>query len=258
MTQEGLVLICTAQGAIQSILLDSTGWLCTTPDTLLSIVDPHTIDNAREFLNLASEGTALSWDLRLAIENRSETWTFHGVSTPQGILVVGVPSKETNLAVIDPLTGLFNRLGWSELGQREVARSRRCKHSLSVLMIDIDHFKRINDTYGHATGDEVLRQLATLIRANVREIDIVGRYGGEEFIVFLPETEIGKAALVGRKLRQLVEETSILVKLQPIHITVSVGVAELEPLTTLERLIEMADKVMYSAKESGRNCVRMY
>ena len=156
----------------------------------------------------------------------------------------------------DPLTTLGNRLAMNAALKREVSRAVRHETPLSVLMIDIDHFKSINDQYGHATGDEVLAEVAKVLRSAAREADNAFRYGGEEFLLLLDGTDAAGAQVAAERLRQQVA------KQQPdigslLHtITVSVGCASLEPGDTPNRLITRADSALYQAKNGGRNCVR--
>jgi len=161
------------------------------------------------------------------------------------------------LATMDELTGVFNRRGLFQLGQREVERALRYHRSLSVMMLDIDQFKRVNDTYGHLAGDRVLRALADCCRENLRALDIVGRYGGEEFFLILPETDIEEALLIGERLRRAIEQMRIVFGEDVISITVSLGVATMTPaISDLTTLIEHSDRALYLAKQAGRNCVR--
>ena len=154
------------------------------------------------------------------------------------------------LAITDPLTGIYNRRQLFELGQREFQRAKRFKRPLSALMIDIDRFKSVNDQYSHATGDAVLRRLSDLLEDSVREFDIIGRYGGEEFVVILPETDSLAALEIAERLRQLINadfDTSDLPK-----ITVSIGSASSSTETAdLGDLVHTADNAMYTAKKSG-------
>jgi diguanylate cyclase (GGDEF)-like protein len=160
------------------------------------------------------------------------------------------------LAITDELTGLYNRRGLVELGQREVERSRRFHHPLSAIMLDIDHFKLINDTYGHPAGDEVLVELANRCKRGVREIDIVSRYGGEEFLILLSEAELHHARETAERLRKLVERDPFPTKSGEMRITISLGVTEAgRQHKGLPEVIELADQALYLAKNSGRNCV---
>ncbi len=162
------------------------------------------------------------------------------------------------LAITDPLTDIFNRRHIFELGQREFSRARRLKRPLSLIYLDIDHFKNVNDTLGHKTGDFVLKKLAEIIKDNTREIDILGRYGGEEFIIILVETPIRDACQTAERLRKIVNEGF---QNEPniSNLTVSIGVADLKPNTSsFYHLIDEADTALYKAKNSGRNQIKAY
>lgn len=160
-------------------------------------------------------------------------------------------------AITDPLTGAYNRRGWSDLGHREVARVHRFRHPMSLIMLDIDHFKDINDTYGHTVGDKVLRNLARTLGECLREIDILGRYGGEEFIVLVPETGRESATSLAERLRKTIAEAPMSTDGDELRITISLGVATLIPdeTTSFEELAEKADRALYQAKRTGRNRV---
>lgn len=162
------------------------------------------------------------------------------------------------LAVTDDLTGLRNRRGFFEVARREVERSERTGRPLSALMLDIDGFKRVNDTYGHAIGDEVLRHLAERCRHAVRDIDIVGRYGGEEFAIVLPETDLKTAKEIAERVRSSIGDEPFDTEVGPLPIRVSVGLALLGdgPGQSVEKLLDEADTAMYLAKQSGGDAVR--
>lgn len=165
-------------------------------------------------------------------------------------------ARTQQLAITDSLTGWYNRRGFFELGRRELERARRFGRPLTAIMFDLDHFKRVNDTYGHATGDQVLAGLAELCRHELREVDLLGRYGGEEFAVLLPESGLTIARPVGERLRRRVEQGIFNTNRGPIKITISLGVTALdEKSTDLEGLIERADQALYAAKRAGRNRV---
>lgn len=163
-----------------------------------------------------------------------------------------------NLALTDALTGLYNRRGLFEIGHIEFSRSLRLKRSFSVIMLDIDHFKAVNDRYGHPVGDQVLQFMASELRSAVREADIVGRYGGEEFAIFLSGSD-GKGAMeLAQRLRGTIEKTLFYVEENEIGITISLGVAEYnENNPNLETLFARADQALYVAKHQGRNRVAM-
>jgi diguanylate cyclase (GGDEF)-like protein len=158
------------------------------------------------------------------------------------------------LSTTDDLTGVANRRRLFEQGEIEYSRSRRYDHQLSVVMIDVDHFKRVNDTHGHAVGDEVLREIADRCRAGVRAIDSVGRYGGEEFAIILPESDLEAAEIVAERLRAAVERTPVVTADGPVPVTISGGFATLDEATaSFEELIKEADRQLYRAKSEGRN-----
>ena len=168
-------------------------------------------------------------------------------------------SEVQRLAITDPLTGLYNRRGFSEIAHREMERARRYKRPLSVILLDIDHFKRVNDTYKHAVGDQVLRTLAERCRRRTREVDILGRYGGEEIVLLLPETDRAGSLRAAEHLRSDVAEEPFDTEVGPLHITISLGVADsIDGELGLDELIDRADDAMYAAKQSGRNRVMSY
>ncbi len=160
------------------------------------------------------------------------------------------------LAITDALTGLYNRRGFFELGEREIERSFRFKRPLTAMMLDVDHLKNINDRYGHFIGDQVLRSIAIQCSKHLRKVDIVGRYGGDEFVILLPETHLRLGSLVGERLRTSVQESHIPVESDLLKVSISLGIAGLTTEdTNLETLIKRADAAMYAAKENGRNRV---
>ncbi|MGE0485166.1 MAG: GGDEF domain-containing protein [Gammaproteobacteria bacterium] len=158
--------------------------------------------------------------------------------------------------LIDPLTGVLNRSGYIETANKQVARWQRHGGALSLAVIDLDLFKRINDDYGHSAGDRVLSTVANKLNELIRKSDILCRFGGEEFVLLLPETTAAHAALLVEKLRAHVEDCAFRYKDTPVQVTISCGVAEFAPGDTLEAVFERADLAMYEAKQGGRNCVR--
>lgn len=161
-----------------------------------------------------------------------------------------------SLALTDPLTGLQNRRSLFELGKIEFSRAHRMQRSFCCMMLDLDHFKQINDKYGHPVGDQVLQEFAERCKGSVRDVDLVGRYGGEEILIFMPETDSKTAMQVAERLRKSVEERPMIVSDQEIFITVSIGVSGKDENTTqLETLVARADQALYIAKHKGRNCV---
>jgi diguanylate cyclase (GGDEF)-like protein len=161
-----------------------------------------------------------------------------------------------NLATTDSLTRLHNRRHFLERAEAEFERSRRYQRPLSIFLLDADHFKEINDTYGHDIGDQALRILATICRQNLRQLDVIGRYGGEEFVAFLPETSMAKAMEVAERLRVGVEGIDLEVPGGNVRLTVSIGVATATAQTdSIAALINEADRALYEAKRAGRNKV---
>ncbi len=159
-------------------------------------------------------------------------------------------------AITDPLTELYNRRGFFEIGEHEIERSHRFSRPLVAMMVDIDHFKLINDEFGHAVGDQVLQQIANRIRNNVRKVDIVGRYGGDEFAILLPELDIFSAVNVAERLRKKVEEFPFQANSQVVRAAISIGVAKIMPdMPNLDALLVRADHALYLAKNGGRNRV---
>lgn len=158
------------------------------------------------------------------------------------------------LALRDGLTGLLNRRYWEQCVEREFARHMRYETPVSLVMFDIDHFKAVNDTYGHQTGDEVIREVARVTRSMARETDYAGRYGGEEFVVLLPDTDLNGARQFAERLRLAISKLRVDHEGKPLQFTVSLGAACLDNrMSTHTELIERADKALYQSKENGRN-----
>jgi diguanylate cyclase (GGDEF)-like protein len=167
----------------------------------------------------------------------------------------------TRLATIDSLTDLPNRRGFLDLCEAECRRAERHHRDVSVLMVDVDNFKTVNDAHGHAGGDAALRHLADLLREALRQSDIAGRFGGEEFTVLLPETDLAGAGLLAERLRQRIAEAHLSFNGQVINFTVSIGVAPVVigvapgGLPPIEQALNRADQALYHAKRAGRNQV---
>jgi len=158
------------------------------------------------------------------------------------------------LMTVDGLTQIHNKRYFDEMLEREVSRCARYGRIFSLILFDIDHFKRVNDTFGHLAGDAVLRRLGTLVRTRVRRDDIVARTGGEEFAVILPEVALEGAVGLAEKLRSLIDESVFEFEKTAMEVTISLGVAMWqEGLTEGDELIKLADDKLYEAKDSGRN-----
>jgi diguanylate cyclase (GGDEF)-like protein len=162
-----------------------------------------------------------------------------------------------DLSASDPLTGLCNHREFFRLLREETERSRRYRHPLALLMIDLDNFKRINDTYGHPAGDRVLCAIAGIIRHELRQVDQVARYGGEEFAVILPETAESEACAIANRIRQAVAARPLAIsETEGVELTISIGLAVFpDHAATEEGLVEQADRALYAAKAAGRNRV---
>jgi len=161
-------------------------------------------------------------------------------------------------AITDELTGLYNRRAFASLAEKEVGRARRYQRPLALILFDIDHFKNVNDTHGHLMGDQVLRILTEKVTMTTRSTDIVCRYGGEEFIVLMPEAGREEAMAMAERLREMVSGITVVTPGGTLSLTISLGMAEFEAGSdeTLENLIHRSDKAMYEAKAAGRNTVR--
>jgi len=167
----------------------------------------------------------------------------------------------TILAITDTLTGCYNRTFMDEYLPKEIKRAIRYNHPISLIMVDIDHFKQVNDTYGHQAGDEILKELVKSINKSTRcDVDWVARYGGEEFLVVFPETDFERAEFLAERLRRDISQNTVRIKEKEIRITASFGVTGFTSSDTLkevsyEAMISLADKSLYQAKEEGRNRV---
>jgi two-component system cell cycle response regulator len=166
------------------------------------------------------------------------------------------------LATLDPMLQIYNKKFFLEYLEQKYYYSQLSQTKFSLVLFDADHFKRINDTYGHQAGDRVLQHIAATVKANLRASDIFSRYGGEEFSIVLPESDAGQARITAEKLRRVIESTGIRHHKTDINITISLGVASFRPgesaIRSCRELIEHADSALYQAKEMGRNRVVVY
>jgi len=158
------------------------------------------------------------------------------------------------MVYFDPLTGVKSKYASFQKLEEEVRRVKRYKRELALIVLDIDHLKKINDEHGYLTGDKIIRKVATLIRDNAREVDFIGRIGGEEFIIISPDTTLSSALKIAERIRKCIEESEIKdSKGNILKITVSQGVVGYEPDEDQQSFISRADKVLHKAKEEGRN-----
>lgn len=163
--------------------------------------------------------------------------------------------EKTRLANEDGLTQLFNRRYFEEIVGHDVERARRYNESAALIMLDIDYFKKINDTYGHPAGDFILQQLAQILKKTMRKADWIARYGGEEFIIYMPNTSLEQAFLAANRLRKIIRQSEMVFQEHTIRLSVSVGLSMLKEKDSLEQLIQKSDDNLYQAKKSGRNRV---
>ena len=168
-------------------------------------------------------------------------------------------------SITDPLTGLYNRRYFHKLAMDEISRALRYSRPLSVIMFDLDFFKRVNDTFGHVMGDKVLKMVADVTKKQIRANDVLARYGGEEFVVLLPETSAEEAAVIAERMRRQIEKTPVQTEERPISITSSFGVSDYLLNTDNKSLeivssefIDNADKALYESKDTGRNRVTVF
>ena len=276
-----LSFILDEDGRYLEILVTETSFLIARPDDLIGrlaedvmppkasalILDAihHTIETGKvqviEYKIPVLAGGERWFEGRVAFMEKDE----HGRSK---VVLIATEISERiqlyqevqRLANQDVLTGCFNRRHFMALAAQELQRAMRYKRSLSFLMMDIDHFKGFNDQHGHQVGDQLLCSLVVLCQKQLRTVDIMGRYGGEEFVVLMPETSAAGALKASERLRTKIEKMKINTPAGKLSITVSMGLTSLErgfdEKETLDSLIKCADKALYAAKAAGRNCVR--
>ena len=194
-------------------------------------------------------GAWLHWLLLPAI--------YAGVGSSMIFLVaMDLSEQMKRLAIVDQLTGVMNRRGFLDAALRAISQARRAGTSLTLVMADLDHFKRINDTYGHATGDRALKRFATHLQSELRQADLVGRIGGEEFALLFSDTSLSAGVSAAERLCHALGITTLDVGGASIKVTASFGVATLSDADgDVEDLLERADRGLYQAKETGRNRV---
>ena len=212
-----------------------------------------------QILNYAKDGTKLWLDINFVpLFDESGALAYYAAIERDLTEHKKLQFALENMARTDGLTGLANHQAFMERAKGEFSRARRYSRSLSVVMIDIDHFKSINDQYGHAVGDEVLRQISRQCQSKLRDSDFLGRLGGEEFALLLPDTSRDSAHHVAERMREQLNETPIILdKETTLNITASFGVAALkEDDADFNAMLHRADTAMYQAKHSGRNQVK--
>ncbi|MCR9255084.1 MAG: sensor domain-containing diguanylate cyclase [Alphaproteobacteria bacterium] len=192
-----------------------------------------------------------------AIDDKPREFPAHEVNILASFAKIVIDQLELRqIAASDPLTGCLSRRAWVEKAEEEIKRAHRYDRALSVAIMDIDRFKNVNDTYGHPEGDKVIKLLAEVAEAEIRDQDGFGRYGGEEFVCLMPETALNEAESVAERIRHAFSDRETeTAKGDTLSCTVSVGVAELTDFETLDSVLTRADAALYEAKNGGRNCV---
>lgn len=196
------------------------------------------------------------------IKSFDEILKKHGLITPElellGETLLHIWKESTRIAqqtIIDELTAAYNRRGFMVVAEQLAALARRNKSGIGIILIDIDHFKKINEEFGHHTGDRMLKQISEIIKSGLRASDVVGRYGGEEFVIFLPEVRHKGANLVAEKIRTAIAEANI----EKTGVTVSIGATDgrisEDPQKSIWEMIKQAESYLYAAKKGGRNMV---
>ena len=256
---------------IKDILGIEPELLMADPSRWLELIHPNERESywaglARDSAQLANR----NWEGRLLMPDGTVRWV-NVTATPRylaegavlwnGLMLDITERKRAELALkhranTDHLTGVASRGYFLTRAAQEIARARRYGSPLALAMIDLDHFKNINDAYGHQFGDVVLKELAAICRRELRAVDLIGRLGGEEFVVLLPETALKRALDVAERLRQAINAREVPREQgAAVHFTASIGIATLDADTDIDALLSRADKALYNAKQSGRNRV---
>ncbi|MDX8396160.1 MAG: diguanylate cyclase [Mariprofundaceae bacterium] len=221
--------------------------------------EEHIIKKPREVEGLKKDGSIFPIELCVGAKEMGKHWMFTGIIrdiTERKELT----AKLEKMATTDALTGLYNRGYFNTKIDQEFKRAQRYKSELSLMIMDLDHFKSVNDDYGHPAGDAVLIACAQILTQSVRDIDIVARYGGEEFVIIMPETAIESAQVIAERIRQAIETMRVSFEEHIIHRTTSIGLVSLShsDAETPDSLLIMADSALYKAKESGRNQIVLH
>jgi diguanylate cyclase (GGDEF)-like protein len=218
-----------------------------SPQSLLNAFKTGAIDYLKKPLDKA--------ELLLRVENQLKlNKVYAGLRRSNDELLEAYALLQ-QLATVDPLTGLENRRSLMDFSEVQLKLAQRYKSFFSILLIDLDYFKKINDTYGHLIGDEILKNIAKILKESLRNVDHIGRFGGEEFIVILPNTTLKNAVLVAEKVRDAIANFVHNIEEQIIQATVSIGIASYNSLDDdANQIIKRADQALYTAKSSGRNC----
>jgi len=214
------------------------------------------VPSAKTVVQIGRDGNERYFDVVISpVDGRGAEYSGRTVTIHDTTERFRLYQEVERLAQTDPLTGLFNRRYFFESAERELLRSARYKKSISLLMLDLDGFKMVNDTYGHGIGDSVLREVAVLLKDTLRRNDLVGRYGGEEFIILLPEIDMAGAYEVAERLRANITTKSMQANEAVFWITASIGISAFGEGDTFSSLVDAADAALYRAKALGKNRV---
>jgi len=239
----------------------TAAWLFVLAYALFFVAIGSTQANAQQLLSNRINGftaAGLGWALSLIIWRNFTTIFLQQTQLENANTELQLKQRELErMTRLDGLTGLYNRSTFVELARQELARAQRQSSPTSILLLDLDFFKRVNDTWGHPAGDAVLRNVAVVANSTVRSTDLVGRLGGEEFILLLPNTSLEAGRRLAEKLRANLERSPAFLEQTTIQTTVSIGVASTSAAENLDfdHLYTVADKALYTAKEKGRNRV---
>jgi diguanylate cyclase (GGDEF)-like protein len=231
------LLMLSAYGALMAIFLARAVASIAVPESMASPLDPSNAQSV-SFLLIIIIVVLTSFGLLLMHKDRAE-------------------DEVHKLATMDPLTGVFNRRTFIDLAERELARCRRSNTPIRLLMMDLDHFKRVNDTLGHMVGDDVIKAFAQTVADCLRREDMLVRYGGEEFCVLLPGADAGTALTLAERIRAAIDNSRMQTRRGPVHITTSIGICgdEANAIDSIDSLLSCADGALYLAKAAGRNQV---
>lgn len=211
----------------------------------LTLVQPKSVDRMIDLTTVTIVIGTATW-----LNERAKAHAMRHLERARAML--------NHLATVDPLTNVFNRRYFFDRAQVELELAKLRNSRTSILLLDIDHFKKINDSYGHTVGDQILTGMVALCQDNLREIDTLARLGGEEFVILLPQTDLAEARRIAERLRNTLERTPILTDSGPLRVTISIGVIShptAEADLPVHELVQQADQAMYLAKRSGRNRV---
>lgn len=246
------LVVCVVTGAIflirplASVIMYIGSYLIYYNSIALTITDYRVL-----LSNRVNGATVVALGLLISIMS----WHYNYINTTQGHRIRSQQKQLEKMAYHDSLTGLYNRHFFDETIKNELLAIQRYGYESVIILLDIDNFKNINDTYGHLVGDQVLVQLAQLITCNIRDSDIVSRFGGEEFIILLPRTPLPTGFMLAEKLRKLISEKAFVADTITLHITASFGVSLLESGEGYKSYFSNADKALYLAKDKGKNKV---